>query len=133
MEMIIRNKGLEVDMDHKSPTIVSERYKKVSNAIIEPKEIGAQNGEGKQQELAYDTVSPDGDTFSISKAGKSANSQKDTMDGIVIQKEATENGQVSNASTVNLSAYSESELKQMYLDGDITRAEYNEEISSREM
>ena len=34
MEMIIRNKGLEADMPHKSPAIVSERYKKVSNPII---------------------------------------------------------------------------------------------------
>lgn len=132
MEMIIRNKGLEVDMPHKSPAIVSERYKKVSNPINVQKETEMQDGVGKQKESSYNIISSDGDTLSVSEAGKAANSKKDTMDGIVIQKEMAENRYISNGSTENLSTYSEMELKQMYLDGTITRAKYDEEIRSRE-
>lgn len=121
MEMIIRNKGLEADMPHKSPAIVSEWYKKVSNPINMQKETEIQDGEGKQKDSAYNINSPDGDTLSVSEAGKAANSKKDIMDGIVIQKEMAENRHISNGSTENLSTYSEMELKQMYLDGTITR------------
>ena len=102
-----------------------------------------QEGTGKQQETAYNRVSPDGDTVSISEAGKRAISvEKDTepadentADGIVIHKEAEKSNpkEEEQVSTVNLSEYTESELKQMYLDGDITKSEYDEELNSREM
>lgn len=68
-------------------------------------------------------VSADGDTLTISEAGKSA--------------EAKWNGQ-SNAdtneesSTEDLSTYTETELMQMYLDGSITKSEYDEELLNRE-
>lgn len=96
----------------------------------------------KQQEQAYNAVSPQGDTLSISEAGKAENARmnnlagdNETTDGIVIRKEVEGNIQEQEGilSTINLSTYTESELRQMYLDGDITRSEYNEEISSREM
>lgn len=48
----------------------------------------------------------------------------DAEDGIVIRKKSGE-------STINLSVYTESELRQMYLDGDITKAEYDEELGGR--
>lgn len=133
MEMIIRNKCPEHNMEHKSSAIVSERYKKVSGTMTKRRERNVQDGTGRQQETSYATVSSDGDTLSVSKAGKAANSQKAVMDGVVIKKEVAENRHVSETSIANLSVYSETELKQMYLDGDITRAEYNEEISGREI
>lgn len=96
---------------------------------------------GKQQETIYDAVSEQGDTLSISEEGKAENAKmnsasegKETTDGIVIKKEVKDNvqEQESDLSTINLSTYTESELRQMYLDGDITKSEYDEEINSRE-
>lgn len=96
----------------------------------------------KQQERAYNAVSSQGDTLSISEAGKAENAKmnnlsgdEETTDGIVIRKEVEGNKQEQESilSTINLSIYTESELRQMYLDGDITRSEYDEEISSREI
>lgn len=133
MEITIGSMKPEEDRKQNASVGASEQNKKVSDEMAERKGV-------KVQETAYDTVSPHGDTLSISEAGMAATSQKDnepgnkdTTDGIVIRKEAEGNQQESDVSTVNLSIYTKEELRQMYLDGDITRAEYDEEISSREM
>lgn len=140
MEMIIGSMGTAQDMEQRVNSGESERQKKVSEGVTERKDMKTQHDEEKQQ-ISYDAVSPHGDTLSISEAGKAVSSEKggklvnkDTTDGIVIRKEAGENEQEQEreVSTINLSVYTESELKQMYLDGDITRAEYDEEINSRE-
>lgn len=105
----------------------------VSSAAGQPKE--AREEAAVEKETAYEAVSSQGDTLSISEAGKAVSNGGTVLagaDGIVIQKateEVTEAG--STNSTVNLSVYTETELKQMYLNGEITKAEYDEEISSR--
>ena len=129
------------NMDQRVSIGASEQQKRASEGTAEQKETKTQHNAEKQQ-ASYDAVSPHGDTLSISEAGKVTSSEKgsklvnkDTTDGIVIQKETEQNEQEqeSEASTINLSVYTELELKQMYLDGDITRAEYDEEINSREI
>lgn len=89
-----------------------------------------------QKEISYEAVSSQGDTLSISDAGKAVSSGENALagsDGIVIRKSTTEAAAAESTNlTVNLSVYTETELKQMYLDGEITRAEYEEELSSRE-
>lgn len=95
----------------------------------------------KQSETAYDAVSSQGDTLYISESGRNAESDMSSLkdnqseaDGKVILKPAEE--YVSEAddslSTIDLSRYTELELRQMYLDGDITKSEYDEEIDSRD-
>lgn len=88
-----------------------------------------------QKEISYEAVSSQGDTLSISETGKAVSSGENALagsEGIVIQKTTAEAAAESINSTVNLSIYTETELKQMYLDGEITRAEYEEELDSRD-
>lgn len=132
MEITIGSMRTEEELVKNTYSAVSEQRKEVSGERTEPQNMKA------QQETSYDRVSTDGDTLSISEAGKAVSLGQDnksvkieTEDGAVIQKEAEEDGQDSNVPVVNLSTYTETELKQMYLDGDITRTEYDEEISSR--
>lgn len=69
----------------------------------------------------YSEISSHGDTLSISEKGKelSLNNGKEN--------------EVKNENlTDDLSSYTEIELKQMYIDGTITKSEYNEELDSRE-
>lgn len=103
-----------------------------------------------QAESTYGAVSSHGDTLSISEAGKAANS--DTGDKVVrlssSEADSTASLRVSEenftesesdldsddaTSTINLSGYTDYELKQLYLDGDITKIEYDQELSSREV
>lgn len=132
MEITIGSMRTEEELVKNTYSAVSEQSKEASGERTE-----LQNRKA-QQETSYDRVSTDGDTLSISEAGKAVSLGQDnksvrieTEDGAVIQKEAEEDGQDSNVPVVNLSTYTETELKQMYLDGDITRTEYDEEISSR--
>ena len=105
----------------------------------------------KQSQTNYDYVSTDGDTLQISEAGKSASkgneNQADSgntgaqaqssfagsstkqLENIDVN---TSTSTSSTSSTADLSSYSESELKKMYLNGEITKAQYDEEISSRD-
>lgn len=108
------------------------------------KQVQGKEGTADQAETTYDAVSSEGDTLSISEEGKAAGANaKDQVvqlsgadsDGTV-QQEANEvyfTDSDSSSSTINLSTYTETELKQMYLDGDITKLEYDEELSSREV
>lgn len=139
MEMISGNVRTAEDMEQSVNTGASQQQKEVPEGAEGQKEIKKAHNAGKRQ-ASYDAISPHGDTISVSEAGKAANSVKsnklvneDTTDGIVIRKDTEESRQENDLSTINLSGYTETELKQMYLDGDITRAEYEEEISSREM
>lgn len=92
-----------------------------------------------QQETVYDAVSSQGDTLSISQIGKAANSgdgvvlpEKSNADGIVLQKESgADDAEADSESTINLSTYTKTELKQMYLNGDITKIEYDDELRDR--
>lgn len=142
MEIISGNLRTTEDMGQGIDAAASVQQKKVPEGAAWQKEMKIQYDAGKRQ-TSYDAISLYGDTVSISEAGKAANLVKsnqlvneDTTDGIVIRKETGENKQEAeqktDASTVNLSTYTETELRQMYLDGDITKAEYDEEISSRE-
>lgn len=140
MEMIVGNMRMAEDQEQRVSIGESEQQKKATEGVSERKDMKTRHDVEKQQ-VSYDAVSFYGDTLSISEAGKAVSSEPggkqvngDTTDGIVIRKETEEKEQrqESEVSTVNLSVYTESELKQMYLDGDITRAEYDEEISSRE-
>lgn len=145
MEIMVGEMGTAEDMERRSDIGAVGQQNKSSEELEEQKDWEEQQNTEKQR-TSYDAVSMYGDTLTISKAGKTASSEngsklvsEDTIDGIVIQKKAgesehgQESGQESEVYTINLSTYTESELKQMYLDGDITRAEYDEEISSREM
>lgn len=69
------------------------------------------------------TTSAHGDTLTISEAGKSASAN--------MNYESSANSEENN-NTGDLSGYSDSELKQMYLNGTITKSEYDEELASRE-
>lgn len=96
-----------------------------------------------ESENSHAAVSSQGDLLSISKEGLDASSQmKDQPDtqsqdqaGRTVIHESAE-GKVtkfeSDVSTINLSSYTETELGQMYRNGDITKTEYDQEISSRE-
>jgi len=141
MEITVGKMGTAENMERRSDIGAAGQQNRVSERMEKQKDWKEQQNTEKQR-TSYDAVSMYGDTLSFSKAGKTASSEngsklvsEDTIDGIVIQKKSgeSEHGQESEVSTINLSTYTESELKQMYLDGDITRAEYNEEISSREM
>lgn len=81
--------------------------------------------DGNQEETAYDAVSSQGDTLSISDEGRNANSEtsdqtatlsRTDADGTVLQKANTgySTETDSSDSTINLSGYTETELKQMY-------------------
>lgn len=107
----------------------------------------------KQSQVNYDYVSTDGDTLQISEAGKSASkgneNQTDSgntgaqaqssfagsstkqLENVDVNT-STNASSSSTSSTADLSSYSESELKKMYLNGEITKAQYDEEISSRD-
>ena len=107
----------------------------------------------KQSQTNYDYVSTDGDTLQISEAGKSASkgneNQADSgntgaqaqssfagsstkqLENIDVNTSTNESTS-STSSAADLSSYSESELKKMYLNGEITKAQYDEEISSRD-
>ncbi len=139
MEIIIEKMGTAENTEQKVNSSVYKQQKNSLEGVAERKEMKMQH-DAKKQPVSYDAVSLHGDTLSISKVGKTAGSQKesglvneDTADGIVIRKKADAKKQESESSTINLFVYTESELKQMYLDGDITRAEYDEEVNSREM
>lgn len=101
----------------------------------------------KQSQTNYDYVSTDGDTLQISEAGKSASkgnenqadsgntgaqAQSSFAGSSTKQLENVDVSTSSTSSTADLSSYSESELKKMYLNGEITKAQYDEEISSRD-
>lgn len=139
MEIIIEKMGTAENTEQKVNSSVYKQQENSLEGVAERKEMKMQH-DAKKQQVSYDAVSLHGDTLSISKVGKTASSQKesglvneDTADGIVIRKKADAKKQESESSTINLSVYTESELKQMYLDGDITRAKYDEEVNSREM
>lgn len=74
-------------------------------------------------ENTYDAVSGQGDTLTISETGKSASMNLSNENSAESQSES---------STENLSNYTQTQLKQMYLDGTITKSEYDEELTSRE-
>lgn len=94
----------------------------------------------KESEVSYDAVSSQGDTLCISERGKAAsakmaNSQEETVDSVdgkVIKKPVNVEQPEEEPQTNDLSGYTKMELQQMYLDGDITKAEYDEELDSRE-
>lgn len=106
-----------------SPQSIPERQKEPTETAVQP-------------EPSYTAVSSQGDTLSISEEGRAMNNKgnfPEESDGTVIRKAVAEAAvSESENSTVNLSIYTETELEQMYLDGEITKAEYDEEISSRE-
>ena len=138
---IIKKKMQPVeDMEQKANISASEQQKKCLEGVSERKEIKTQYIAKKQQTL-YNATSPYGDTLSISEIGKTTSSLKgsklvnNTADGTVIWKEAgsNEQEQETETSTINLSIYTDLELKQMYLDGDISRAEYDEEVNNRKI
>lgn len=90
---------------------------------------------------SYDAVSSQGDTLELSEDGRKVSSETENLqentagaDGKVMAKSAEK--YVSEAedsvSTIDLSSYTETELKQMYLDGDITKTEYDDELDDRE-
>lgn len=139
MDIQIGSMRPEEEMDKNARPEVSAQHKKASGERTELQEMKTLQEKGKQQETSYDVVSVYGDTLSISEAGRDVNLGKknilgsiQTEDGIVIRTKVEENELKDDVSTVNLSIYTETELKQMYLDGDITRTEYDEEINSRE-
>ena len=130
MEIMVGKMETVEDMEQRAHISVAKQQKKSSGGAAEREEIQTRQNTAKQP-TSYDAVSGYGDTLSISKEGKTASAENgsrlvsgDTEDGIVIRKESGE-------STINLFVYTESELRQMYLDGDITKAEYDEELGGR--
>lgn len=73
-------------------------------------------------ENSYNAVSQHGDTLTISESGKSASMNMNNQ---------SESEAGNEESTYDLSGYTENELKQMYLDGTITKSEYDAELDSR--
>lgn len=130
MEIMVGKMETAEDMEQRAHISVAKQQKKSSGGAAEREEMQTRQNTVKQP-TSYDAVSGYGDILSISKEGKTASAENgsrlvsgDTEDGIVIRKESGE-------STINLSVYTESELRQMYLDGDITKAEYDEELGGR--
>lgn len=88
----------------------------------------------------YTAVSTYGDTVEITSSGKDiredtgrSSSVVESEDGKVTKISVTADMNMESASqSYNLSTYSESELKQMYQNGEITKVEYDEELNSRE-
>lgn len=88
----------------------------------------------------YTAVSTYGDTVEITSFGKDiredtgrSSSVVESEDGKVTKISVTADMNMESASqSYNLSTYSESELKQMYQNGEITKVEYDEELNSRE-
>lgn len=101
-----------------------------------------QEDTARQEKEAGSVISSQGDILTISEEGRAASEEAENQvvrlsgseTGTAVQqvKEEYSAGADSSNSTIDLSSYTETELKQMYLDGDITKAEYDEEISSRE-
>lgn len=86
----------------------------------------------------YTAVSEQGDTMEISSSGKAVSENTvdnsdvlNSVDGKVT-KIADGTNTTTASQTYNLSSYTENELRQMYQNGEITRTEYDEELSSRE-
>lgn len=140
MEIIAERMKTAEDRNPRVSISAYEQQKKGSEEVAEQKKMNTQHNTKKQQ-ASYDAVSRHGDTLFISEAGKATSFKKssrqakeDTTDGAVLQKKKEENEQEQEreVSTINLSSYTESELKRMYLNGDITRAEYDKEVNSRE-
>lgn len=88
----------------------------------------------------YTAVSVQGDTVEISLEGKAAGGTSgddaaaaESGDGKVTRIiTETDTTQASASQTYQLSSYTENELRQMYQNGEITKAEYDEELESRE-
>lgn len=127
MELAVTDMKQQAGAMQSSQMEAVEQQKKVKEETANP-------------ETSYDVVSSQGDTVSFSKEGKAAEAQVGSIksqseDGTVVLKTAKEDdAELEEAlSTVNLSQYTETELEEMYLDGEITKIEYDEEISSREI
>lgn len=88
----------------------------------------------------YTAVSVQGDTVEISPEGKAAGGNAgddvaaaESGDGKVTRIiTETDTTQTVASQTYQLSSYTENELRQMYQNGEITKAEYDEELESRE-
>lgn len=102
----------------------------------------ADENAGQQAEEAreYTAVSVQGDTVEISPEGKAAGGNAgdhpaaaESGDGKVTRiVTETDTTQTAASQTYQLSSYTENELRQMYQNGEITKAEYDEELESRE-
>lgn len=132
--------SFEVNEVSQSATTVTN----FQNHVSEKQQETSKEEMAVQQREPLDTfISAQGDTLSLSEEGVAANAKlgnQPKSDGTVIQKsvaaDSTNSTEVNIEnvdSTVNLSIYTETELKQMYLDGEITRIEYDQELSSREV
>lgn len=97
-----------------------------------------------EEESRVSATSIEGDTLELSEAGLAANagSEADAEDtaaeGSVTAKvvsdafSETEGTDAEEDFTADLSSYTESELKEMYQNGEITAAEYKQELARRE-
>lgn len=132
--------SFEVNEVSQSATTVTN----FQNHVSEKQQETSKEEMAVQQREPLDTfISAQGDTLSLSEEGVAANAKRGNQpksDGTVIQKSVAADSTNSTEvdienvdSTVNLSIYTETELKQMYLDGEITRIEYDQELSSREV
>ncbi len=97
-------------------------------------------------------LSPQGDLLEISAAGRAASengASADEASGSAAQYSASsvesnaqaatqmleeaETEETEESSTTDLSSYSDSELREMYQDGEITAAQYSQEMSRRKL
>jgi hypothetical protein len=97
--------------------------------------------EGQQAQSAnYDAISIQGDTLSLSQDGKAAaEALAQVKQDAALSGTDTEDSQLLNALTSeedsdssDLSSYTTTELKEMYLNGEITKEEYEAELKSRQ-
>lgn len=154
----VRTKGKErVIMDMTIEKDLTQRVQmdygvqsKNSEQAQKAKETKAQ--EQQPEERTYDAISEQGDTLTISEAGRNAEAQKERQsedkgqasaedkDGVVVKKavesapeaEETAEKEEEVVDTTNLSQYTKVELRDLYFGGDITKTEYDEELAVRE-
>lgn len=108
-------KGAEADVGKTQQSSVSASLDQVNMGQdgIAVTEVGRQQG-AEQSAAQKQPTAPHRDIVEISAEGKAANTQSQQVTGAKMELE-------------DLSEYTDSELKQMYYKGEITRQEYEDE------
>lgn len=129
-------------METMERTSVGKAQDNMEHAYAGKTKENADENVARQAEEAreYAAVSVQGDTVEISPEGKAAGGNAgdhpdvaESGDGKVTKIiTETDTTQTAASQMYQLSSYTENELRQMYQNGEITKAEYDEELESRE-
>ena len=135
MNLSINNKTQSYSNFNVQANKQKEKAGETAQSAKESKNVGYDEGQ------QYTATSSQGDTLEISSAGSSAyensekkeeNSEQTNISKIVSETVDTDDSDGTTSASEDLSSYTETELKQMYQNGEISKADYDEEIASRE-